>query len=42
VLEQLLGGSLDAFTLSGVPYYASALTGYFPHLFLDGKFKPWK
>ena len=38
----LKGGSLDAFTFSGVPYYASALTGYFSHLFLDGKFKPWK
>ena len=38
----LKGGSLDSFNLSGVPYYASALTGYFSHLLLDGKFTPWK
>ena len=30
------------FDLSGAPYYIAALTGYFSHLVLDGKFRLWR
>tara|TARA_B100000214_G_C23837212_1_gene567043 strand:- start:14 stop:145 length:132 start_codon:yes stop_codon:yes gene_type:complete len=30
------------FDLSDAPYYVAALTGYFSHLILDGRFRLWK